>query len=171
MRSLLRFGLLTCAGLALVAPLPASAASKNFVAVLNGGQEVPPTASGAVGTGFFTLDTMTGMVCYAISYTTLTAARLARYVVAQVNDEIQILLGHVVVGGEQAHLVVLARRERKTKRHGRRIGRSYASGRARRRSPDALRGQAFDPPRVPPAKLLFAMGNGCAHGVQANRNS
>lgn len=74
MRSLLRFVLLTCAGLALAAPLPASAASKNFVAVLNGGQEVPPTASGAVGTGFFTLDTTTGMVCFAISYTTLTSA-------------------------------------------------------------------------------------------------
>ena len=75
MRSLgLRFVLLTCAGLALAAPLPASAASKNFVAVLNGGQEVPPTTSGAVGTGFFTLDTTTGMVCYAISYTTLTSA-------------------------------------------------------------------------------------------------
>ena len=74
MRSLLRFVLLTCAGLALVAPLPASAASKNFVAVLNAGQEIPPTASTSVGTGFFTLDTVTGMVCYAISYTALTSA-------------------------------------------------------------------------------------------------
>lgn len=74
MRPFLRFALLTCAGLALAAPLPASAASKNFVAVLNGGQEVPPNASGAVGTGFFTLDTVTGMVCYAISYTALTSA-------------------------------------------------------------------------------------------------
>jgi hypothetical protein len=74
MRSFLRFVPLTYAALALVAPLSASAASKNFVAVLNGGQEVPPTTSGAVGTGFFTLDTTTGMVCYAISYTTLSSA-------------------------------------------------------------------------------------------------
>ena len=74
MRSLLRFVLLTCVGLALAAPLPASAASKNFMAVLNAGQEIPPTASGSVGTGFFTLDTVTGMVCYAISYTALTSA-------------------------------------------------------------------------------------------------
>jgi hypothetical protein len=75
MRSSLRFVLLTCAGLALAAPVPASAASKNFIAVLNGGQEVPPsTTSTSVGTGFFTLDTATGMVCYAISYTALTSA-------------------------------------------------------------------------------------------------
>jgi hypothetical protein len=69
-----RFMLLSCVGLALAAPLAASAASKNFVAVLNGGQEVPPNSSGSVGTGFFALDTSTGMLCYAISYTALTSA-------------------------------------------------------------------------------------------------
>lgn len=75
MRSLgVRFILLSCAGLALIAPLRAEAVTKNFVAVLNGGQEVPPTTSAAIGTGFFTLDTSTAMLCFAISYTTLDAA-------------------------------------------------------------------------------------------------
>ena len=72
--SSLRFVLLTCAGLALAAPLPASAVNKNFVSVLNGGQEVPPTTSTAIGTGFFTLDTTTAMLCFAVSFTTLDGA-------------------------------------------------------------------------------------------------
>jgi hypothetical protein len=97
MRSLLRFVLLTCAGLALAAPLPASAASKNFVAVLNAGQEIPPTASGSVGNGFFTLDTVTGMVCYAISYTALTTAETDAHIQAP-DPPFNVHSGNIITG-------------------------------------------------------------------------
>ena len=53
------------------ASVPAHAASKNLVAVMNGGQETPPTTSGAFGVAFFTFDTKTGQLCYRVSYTRL----------------------------------------------------------------------------------------------------
>ena len=37
--------------------VPASAATTNFIAVINGGQEVPPSASHALGNAFLTFDT------------------------------------------------------------------------------------------------------------------
>jgi hypothetical protein len=60
------FTLSTAMTLALAAP--AAAAVKNFMAVINAGQEVPPTASPAFGNAFFTFDTQTNVLCYAISY-------------------------------------------------------------------------------------------------------
>ena len=61
------------AGLALTfAPVPAPAASKNFIALLNGGQEPnPPSTSTAFGVGFFTFDTKTNQLCYRISFSKL----------------------------------------------------------------------------------------------------
>src|SRR5262249_57639819 len=57
------------------ASVPAHAASKNFIAVMNGGQETPtPTTSNAFGVAFFTFDTKTGQLCYRITYTHLTNA-------------------------------------------------------------------------------------------------
>jgi len=60
---------------------PAPAATKNFVAVLNGGQETPSTPSGAFGVAFLTFDDKTNSLCYFISFTRLeggleTAAHL-----------------------------------------------------------------------------------------------
>jgi hypothetical protein len=46
----------------------ASAGMRNFMAVINSGQEVPQTNSNAFGVGFFTLDGDTNMLCYSISY-------------------------------------------------------------------------------------------------------
>ncbi|TMB21476.1 MAG: CHRD domain-containing protein [Deltaproteobacteria bacterium] len=57
------------------APVPARAASKNFIALLNGGQETPPTTSDALGVGFFTFDTKTNQLCYRISFTSLQGGR------------------------------------------------------------------------------------------------
>src|SRR5438477_10493685 len=60
------------AGLVLTfAPVPARAASKNFIALLNGGQETPATTSTAFGVGFFTFDTKTNQLCYRISFSKL----------------------------------------------------------------------------------------------------
>jgi len=60
------------ASLLLIFPsVPARAASKNFIAVMNGGQETPPNTSGAFGVAFFTFDTKTGQLCYRITYTRL----------------------------------------------------------------------------------------------------
>jgi hypothetical protein len=60
------------AGLLLsLAPVPAQAASKNFIAVLNGGQETPSNTSGSFGVGFFTFDTKTGQLCYRITFSRL----------------------------------------------------------------------------------------------------
>ena len=50
---------------------PASAAMKSFVAVLNGGQETPPVASGAFGVAFLTLDDKANSLCYYVSFTRL----------------------------------------------------------------------------------------------------
>src|SRR5436309_10028386 len=64
------------AGLALTfAPVPARAASKNFIALLNGGQETPPTTSEAFGVGFFTFDTKTNQLCYRVSFSNLQGGR------------------------------------------------------------------------------------------------
>jgi len=53
--------------LALV-PRPASAAStKTFIALLNGGQETPPTTSDAFGVAFLTFDEKTKTLCYSIT--------------------------------------------------------------------------------------------------------
>ncbi|HYV56147.1 MAG TPA: CHRD domain-containing protein [Candidatus Nitrosopolaris sp.] len=57
------------AGLLLaVASVPAHAASKNFVALMNGGQETPPTTSNSFGVAFFTFDSKTGQLCYRVTY-------------------------------------------------------------------------------------------------------
>jgi hypothetical protein len=48
--------------------VPAGAArAKRFIALFNGGQEVPPTESNAFGIGFMTFDDKTKLLCYAIT--------------------------------------------------------------------------------------------------------
>jgi hypothetical protein len=60
---------LVAATLMLGAASPAFAGKKNFMAVLNGAQELPPTSSGAIGNGFFVFDTMTGDLCFMVGFT------------------------------------------------------------------------------------------------------
>jgi len=61
--------------------LPVGAAStKTFIALMNGGQETPPTTSDALGVAFLTFDEATKMLCYSISFTTLTSAEAAAHV-------------------------------------------------------------------------------------------
>ncbi len=48
--------------------VPAGAArAKKFIALINGGQEVPPRDTNAFGIAFMTFDDKTKMLCYAIS--------------------------------------------------------------------------------------------------------
>jgi hypothetical protein len=47
---------------------PASAVVKNFMSVINAGQEVPQTTSNSFGVGFYTFDTQTKSLCWQISY-------------------------------------------------------------------------------------------------------
>lgn len=51
---------------------PAPAATKTFIALLNAGQEVPPTTSDAIGVAHVTFDTKTKMLCYSVTYLGLT---------------------------------------------------------------------------------------------------
>jgi hypothetical protein len=55
------------AALTLVAS-PSWAVLKNFMSVINAGQEVPPTTSNSFGVGFYTFDTQTKSLCWSISY-------------------------------------------------------------------------------------------------------
>lgn len=62
-----------------IAAAPMSAATHHFIAVINGGQEVPPADSPALGNAFLTYDTATKMLCYAISFTDLIAPEAAAH--------------------------------------------------------------------------------------------
>ena len=50
-----------------------------LIAVLQGGQEVPPTSSGSLGNAFMTYDKSTNMLCYSISFTPLDGAEFAAH--------------------------------------------------------------------------------------------
>ena len=52
---------------------PAPAATKSFFAVLNGGQETPATDSNAFGVAFLTFDDKTLMLCYSITFFSLSS--------------------------------------------------------------------------------------------------
>jgi hypothetical protein len=67
MASLVRGSLIAAAALGLVAS-PAGAVVKNFMSVINAGQEVPQTASNSFGVGFYTFDTQTKALCWQISF-------------------------------------------------------------------------------------------------------
>jgi hypothetical protein len=59
---------------------PASASKKNFMAVLNSGQEVPVSLlSTAIGNAFMTFDSGTGELCYALTYVDLSSAETASH--------------------------------------------------------------------------------------------
>jgi hypothetical protein len=53
------------------APVPAHAKSSRpltFIAVLNGGQVVPPSTSNGLGVAFITFDNRTKRLCYSLTY-------------------------------------------------------------------------------------------------------
>ena len=53
-----------------ISVVPAGAArAKKFIALFNGGQEVPPRDTTAFGVAFMTFDDKTKMLCYAITLT------------------------------------------------------------------------------------------------------
>src|SRR5437899_3477870 len=82
--------------------LPANAASiKTFTALLNGGQETPPTTSDALGVAFLTFDEKTKNLCYSISFTRLTSTEIAAHVhgPAAPNVSAAILFGLTPVPG------------------------------------------------------------------------
>ncbi|MBZ0268797.1 CHRD domain-containing protein, partial [bacterium] len=54
--------------------------SVQLLAVLNGAQEVPPTASSGSGIGFFTIDTGANMLSYDIRYGGLTGTETAAHI-------------------------------------------------------------------------------------------
>lgn len=70
-------------GLAMVfigsSPSPGAAAKqRDFVAVLNGGQENPPVDTNAFGVAYFTLNGKT--LCYSVSYSGLIGAETAAHI-------------------------------------------------------------------------------------------
>ena len=59
---------------------PAPAGTRNFVAVLNGGQETPPTTSNAFGVAFLTFDDKTLALCYSITFFSLSTLETAAHI-------------------------------------------------------------------------------------------
>ncbi len=51
--------------------------TKTLIAVINSGQEVPPTGSNALGVAFMTFDETTKQLCYSISFTDLDTLETA----------------------------------------------------------------------------------------------
>ena len=63
-----------------ISTVPVSAARiRTFIAVLNGGQEVPATNSNALGVAFMTFDKETRDLCFSISFTDLVATETAAH--------------------------------------------------------------------------------------------
>jgi CHRD domain-containing protein len=65
--------------LAIAVPPVSAATLQPFIALLNSGQENPPTTSNAFGVAFLTFDNATQELCYSISFTSLVAAETAAH--------------------------------------------------------------------------------------------
>ena len=63
----------------LLSAAPAAAMSRNFIAVINPGQEMPPVSEFSMGNAFMTYDTKTAMLCFSISYLNLSSAEVAAH--------------------------------------------------------------------------------------------
>src|SRR6266849_2463305 len=60
--------------------VPAGAArAKTFIALINGGQEVPPRDTNAFGVAFMTFDEKTKMLCYSLTLTDGLAGEIAAH--------------------------------------------------------------------------------------------
>lgn len=57
--------------LAYAATAHATARPLTFIAIMNGGQVVPPSTSNGFGVGFLTFDNQTKRLCYSLSYSGL----------------------------------------------------------------------------------------------------
>jgi len=57
-----------------------AASAQTYSAILTGTQETPPNASPATGTGSFTLNTVTHMLSFNISYSGLTGTETAAHI-------------------------------------------------------------------------------------------
>src|SRR5262245_10016050 len=57
----------------------AHAGKTSFFAVLNAGQEVPPTNSAGTGNAYMTFDSETSQLCYSISYIDLSNTEVAAH--------------------------------------------------------------------------------------------
>ena len=80
--------------------VPVSAAKiRTFIAVLNGGQEVPPTGSGALGNALVTFDKETKMLCYAIAFTPLDTDEIAAHFHAPAPPEANASIVFTISGG------------------------------------------------------------------------
>ena len=64
----------------LVSVAPAGAAEKTFIALLNGGQVVPPSTSQAFGVAYFTFDTGLKRLCFSMSYSKLDGSETAAHI-------------------------------------------------------------------------------------------
>jgi hypothetical protein len=65
--------------LAIAVPPVSAATLQPFIALLNSGQENPPTGSNVFGVAFLTFDNATKELCYSISYTGLEAETVAHF--------------------------------------------------------------------------------------------
>jgi CHRD domain-containing protein len=81
--------------LALAAPAAHAARTKTFIAVLNGGQETPPTSSNSIGVALITFDEKAKTLCYAISFNALDGRETAAHIhgPAAIGQPAQILFG------------------------------------------------------------------------------
>jgi hypothetical protein len=61
-------------------PALAAAALKHFQAVLNSGQETPPTGTAGFGVGYLTYDTATATLCYSITSASLGSAEIVAHI-------------------------------------------------------------------------------------------
>jgi hypothetical protein len=80
----MRLGRLALLGAALgtiaVAPASAAAPPRQYLAVLNAAQEVPPVASTAIGNAHLTFDNATAMLCFSIGFQGLSSPELFSHI-------------------------------------------------------------------------------------------
>ena len=101
------------------APVPA--ATKNFFAVLNSGQETPATDSNAFGVAFLTFDDKTLMLCYSITFFSLSSAEKAAHLhgPAAPGTPAAIIVALTPVPGDVKNAcVTLPKKNKKDLKHG-----------------------------------------------------
>lgn len=64
----------------MVTAAAAAPAPKQFLAVLNSGQETPPVASAGNGAAHLTFDESTKMLCYSITFQSLSSAEILAHI-------------------------------------------------------------------------------------------
>ncbi len=92
-----------------------------FMAVMNGGQVVPPSISNAIGNAYLTFDTLTKRLCYSISYSGLVGLETEAHVHAGATGTTDaVVFGLTPAGSPKVGCVgPLARTEEKLLMRGR----------------------------------------------------